>query len=119
MKEANLEEEALRLFVRGHDLTVHRQTMADNVDEVTLTMPSGKGGACGQIDRAPAIAAGQVDLPLGVGPSLFSAFTRFRPPSVGHSSSVASFKCDNVLYHILESSWRVVLFRLPSPDRRS
>jgi hypothetical protein len=26
---------------------------------------------------------------------------------------------DNVLYHILESPWPVVLFRLPSPDRRS
>src|SRR6202047_1469232 len=42
MKEPDLEEEALRLSVRGHDLTVQRQTMADNVDEVTLTMPSGK-----------------------------------------------------------------------------
>jgi len=27
--------------------------------------------------------------------------------------------CDNLLYHILESPWPVVLFRLPSPDRRS
>jgi hypothetical protein len=42
MKEPDLEEEALRLSVRGHDLTVQRQTMADNADEVTLTMPSGK-----------------------------------------------------------------------------
>src|ERR1700736_2761393 len=42
MKEPDLEEEALRLSVRGHDLTVQRQTMADGVDEVTLTMPSGK-----------------------------------------------------------------------------
>jgi hypothetical protein len=42
MKEPDLEEEALRLSVRGHDLTVQRQTMADSVDEVTLTMPSGK-----------------------------------------------------------------------------
>jgi hypothetical protein len=42
MKEPDLEEEALRLSVRGHDLTVQRQTMADTVDEVTLTMPSGK-----------------------------------------------------------------------------
>jgi hypothetical protein len=42
MKEPDLEEEALRLSVRGHDLTVQRQTMADTVDQVTLTMPSGK-----------------------------------------------------------------------------
>ncbi|HEY6257957.1 MAG TPA: hypothetical protein VIY51_19405 [Xanthobacteraceae bacterium] len=42
MKEPDLEEEALRLSVRGHDVTVQRQTMADSVDEVTLTMPSGK-----------------------------------------------------------------------------
>jgi hypothetical protein len=42
MKEPDLEEEALRLSVRGHDLTVQRQTMADTVDEVTLTMPTGK-----------------------------------------------------------------------------
>src|SRR5580692_6902567 len=42
MKEPDLEEEALRLSVRGHDLTVQRQTMADTVDPVTLTLPSGK-----------------------------------------------------------------------------
>jgi hypothetical protein len=42
MKQPDLEEEALRLLVRGRDLTVQRQTMADTVDEVTLTTPSGK-----------------------------------------------------------------------------
>jgi len=42
MKEPDLEEEALRLSVRGHDLTVQRQTMGDSVDAVTLTLPSGK-----------------------------------------------------------------------------
>ena len=42
MKEPDLEEEALRMSVRGHDLTVQRQTMADTVDPVTLTLPSGK-----------------------------------------------------------------------------
>jgi hypothetical protein len=42
MKQPDLEEEALRLFVRGRDLTVQRQTMADSVGEVTLTAPSGK-----------------------------------------------------------------------------
>jgi hypothetical protein len=42
MKEPDLEEEALRLIVRGRDLTVQRQTMFDTVGEVTLTTPSGK-----------------------------------------------------------------------------
>ena len=41
MKQPDLEEEALRLIVRGRDLLVERQTMADSVDEVTLTSPSG------------------------------------------------------------------------------
>jgi len=42
MKQPDLEEEALRLTVRGRDLTVQRQTMSDSVNEVTLTAPSGK-----------------------------------------------------------------------------
>jgi hypothetical protein len=41
MKQPELEEEALRLIVKGHDITVQRQTMADSVNEVTLTSPTG------------------------------------------------------------------------------
>jgi hypothetical protein len=41
MKEPDLEEEALRLTVSGHDLVVRRQTMADQAADVTLTSPSG------------------------------------------------------------------------------
>jgi hypothetical protein len=41
MKEPDLEEEALRLTVSGHDLLVRRQTMADQVEDVMLTSPSG------------------------------------------------------------------------------
>jgi hypothetical protein len=41
MKQPDLEEEALRLIVRGSDILIERQTMADNVGEVTLTLPSG------------------------------------------------------------------------------
>jgi len=41
MKQPDLEEEALRLIVRGRDLLIERQTMADSVSEVTLTLPSG------------------------------------------------------------------------------
>lgn len=42
MKQPDLEEEALRLIVRGRDITVQRQTMADTVNEITLTAPSGQ-----------------------------------------------------------------------------
>src|SRR6202166_2275162 len=41
MKEPDLEEEALRLKMRGRNLVVRRQTMADSVADVTLTSPSG------------------------------------------------------------------------------
>jgi hypothetical protein len=41
MKEPDLEEESLRLTVSGHDLLVRRQTMDDQVADVTLTSPSG------------------------------------------------------------------------------
>ena len=41
MKQPDLDEEALRLQVAGHDLVVLRQTMADNVAPVTVTSPSG------------------------------------------------------------------------------
>ncbi len=41
MKQPDLEEEALRLIVRGHDLTVQRQTMSDTANDVTLTSPTG------------------------------------------------------------------------------
>jgi hypothetical protein len=42
MKEPDLEEEALRATVRGADLTIEQQTMADASPPVTLTSPSGK-----------------------------------------------------------------------------
>jgi hypothetical protein len=41
MKEPDLEEEALRLKVSGHNLVVQRQTMGESVADVTLTSPSG------------------------------------------------------------------------------
>jgi hypothetical protein len=41
MKQPDLDEEALRLQVRGKDLQVIRQTMADSVTPVTVTSPSG------------------------------------------------------------------------------
>jgi len=41
MKQPDLDEEALRLQVQGHDLVVLRQTMADSIAPVTVTSPSG------------------------------------------------------------------------------
>src|SRR5947207_1024260 len=42
MKQPDLDEEALRLVVQGHDLAVERQSMTDSVTPVTVTSPSGK-----------------------------------------------------------------------------
>jgi hypothetical protein len=55
MKQPDLEEEALRLIVRGRDLLIERQTMADTVTDVTLTLPSGAR-------RTIALAAGEPGL---------------------------------------------------------
>jgi hypothetical protein len=41
MKQPDLDEEALHLQVRGRDLVVQRQTMADSVAPVTVTSPAG------------------------------------------------------------------------------
>jgi hypothetical protein len=42
MKQPDLEEEALRLGVRGKDIEIRRQTMADEVAQVTVTTPAGQ-----------------------------------------------------------------------------
>jgi len=42
MKQPDLEEEALRLSVRGKDIEVRRQSMADEVAQVNVTTPSGQ-----------------------------------------------------------------------------
>src|SRR5690349_15642887 len=42
MKQPDLEEESLRLVVHGRDITVQRQTMADTVNSVTITSPTGE-----------------------------------------------------------------------------
>jgi hypothetical protein len=41
MQQPDLEEEALRLLVHGREITVQRQTMAETVAPVILTLPSG------------------------------------------------------------------------------
>jgi hypothetical protein len=55
MKQPDLEEEALRILVRGRDITVQRQTMADTVEEVTLTSPSGKTRALTLTEAMPGV----------------------------------------------------------------
>jgi hypothetical protein len=42
MKQPDLEEEALRVAARGRDLEISRQTMAETVDPVIVTTPSGQ-----------------------------------------------------------------------------
>jgi hypothetical protein len=55
MKQPDLEEEALRLMVRGRDLTVQRQSMGDGVGEITLTTPSGKTRALTLTQAEPGV----------------------------------------------------------------
>ncbi len=55
MKQPDLEEEALRILVRGRDLTVQRQTMADSVEEVTVTTPSGKNRTLTLTEAMPGV----------------------------------------------------------------
>jgi hypothetical protein len=42
MKQPDLEEESLRLVVHGRESTVQRHTMADTVNPVTITSPTGE-----------------------------------------------------------------------------
>lgn len=60
MKQPDLEEEALRLIVRGRDMTVQRQTMADAVADVTLTSPSGKAQTLKLSSAEPGLWRSQV-----------------------------------------------------------
>ncbi len=55
MKEPDLEEEALRLKVSGHNLVVQRQTMGESVADVTLTSPSGATRVLKLDSKAPGL----------------------------------------------------------------
>ena len=61
MKQPDLEEEALRLSVQGKQLMVRRQTMAESVDEVTLTTPSGATQTMTLKAAEPGLWKGSVD----------------------------------------------------------
>jgi hypothetical protein len=61
MKQPDLEEEALRLSVQGKQLLVRRQTMAETVDQVTLTSPSGATQTLTLTAGEPGLWQGHVD----------------------------------------------------------
>jgi hypothetical protein len=55
MKQPDLEEEALRLSVAGRELVVRRQTMAESVNDVTVTAPSGQSRVLKPIASEPGV----------------------------------------------------------------
>jgi hypothetical protein len=61
MRQPDLEEEALRILARGRDLTVERQTMADSVDQVTLTSPTGKARTLTLTQTEPGLWRSTID----------------------------------------------------------
>ena len=61
MKQPELEEEALKLVVSGHQLLVRRQTMADDVSDVTLTTPSGQSRTIKLAPNEPGVWQSTVD----------------------------------------------------------
>jgi hypothetical protein len=61
MRQPDLEEEALRILVRGHDLTVQRQTMGDTADDVTLTSPTGKTRTLKLTEAEPGVWRSTID----------------------------------------------------------
>jgi hypothetical protein len=60
MQEPDLEEEALRALVRGRELVVERQTMADAVPPVTVTGPAGKTSTLTLGEAEPGLWRGSV-----------------------------------------------------------
>ncbi|MGE3148471.1 MAG: hypothetical protein AB7K04_05325 [Pseudorhodoplanes sp.] len=61
MKQPELEEESLRLSARGGQLTIERQTMADNVAPVTVTSPSGQTSTLNLQTAQPGMWRASVD----------------------------------------------------------
>ncbi len=60
MKEPDLEEEALRLTAKGHDLTVERQTLADSARPVTVTGPGGTNETIALQEAEPGLWRGSL-----------------------------------------------------------
>ncbi|MFN3853826.1 MAG: hypothetical protein ACK4M0_05470 [Phreatobacter sp.] len=62
MKEPELEEESLRLAVRGRQIAVELQTMAETAEPVTITRPSGTSETVAMQPAEPGLWRGQVDV---------------------------------------------------------
>jgi hypothetical protein len=62
MKEPELEEESLRLAVRGRQIAVELQTMAETAEAVTITRPSGTSETVAMQPAEPGLWRGQVDV---------------------------------------------------------
>jgi hypothetical protein len=58
MKQPDLEEEALRVAARGRDLTIDRQTMAESVEPVIVTTPSGETRTVTLVQAEPGLWRG-------------------------------------------------------------
>jgi hypothetical protein len=58
MKQPDLEEEALRVSARGRDLSIDRQTMAETVDPVIVTTPSGETRSITLLQAEPGLWRG-------------------------------------------------------------
>ncbi len=58
MKEPDLEEEALRAGVRGHDLSIERQSVKGAAGPVTVTAPSGRTATVALTPAEPGLSRG-------------------------------------------------------------
>ncbi|MTI43586.1 hypothetical protein JM93_02809 [Roseibium hamelinense] len=58
MQEPDLEEEALRVSMRGPELVVERQTLGDAIGEVTVTAPSGDDKTIAMTEAEPGLWRG-------------------------------------------------------------
>ena len=60
MKEPELEEEALRAKVEGHELKIERQSLKDKIPPVQITSPSGKEETVSLAAAAPGLSQTQI-----------------------------------------------------------
>ncbi|WP_289034510.1 hypothetical protein [uncultured Roseibium sp.] len=58
MQEPDLDEEALRVSLRGPELMVERQTLADEIGDVTVTTPSGQTSRLAMNESEPGLWQG-------------------------------------------------------------
>ena len=94
MKEPDLEEESLRVTVRGRTLQVELQTMAEQAETVTLTTPSGRSVPVAMAGAEPGLWRGQADVTeLGLWRAQAGPLTRLvnvGPPNAREFTDVTS-----------------------------